>query len=874
MIKLRADYSKKLSCPYSIFVSFPYNPLCVQIMRSMGQRVWIAENKEWEIGQDCYQSLLEALKCNNLNYDESYLRKSIDELKIRVEKNKAIQTSEQYIDTSILKDVTFKTTPRDYQLEGIAYGLEHNKFLLADEQGCIDEDSIIQVNINGNSRKITIKQAAKIFKSKNYKSFKVRCLKETYFGIHDVEDILYTGNKDCYKIILEDGKELIATPDHEILTNNGFKPLIKLEKTTDLVYTNGKYKCPICGCEDNIITYPYAKFFGYCKKCMYQKLREDCKSNYTRKLIKGYWFITGKKVKGHHLTTPNGVPEHQLLAEQKYGKKLDLRNEVVHHLDGNPKNNSLENLVILTKQEHNKLHSKEKYKHLFQKNYTKKTGAQIIVVPKLQKIREIIHIGNRNVYDIKMKDPYHNFVANGIVIHNCGKTLQCANIASLKRGGKHCLVIVGYDVLQFNWVAEITKHTNEQAHVLGQQEYKSGSKKGKLRKGTMEDRINDLLNIDNIEPFFIITSIATLRHCEKQKYIDKNGKERVNKIFVVANIIEDLCKKGIIGRVILDESQVCKNMTSQQTEALLKIRSCPYKIAATGTPLMNKHADLYPLMYWLNQTQQSYWDFRDEYCIMGGFKNKQIIGNKNGPKLNESLSKFMLRRRKDILNLPDKIIIDEILEMDGKQEVYYNKIKSLVKQDMIKMKGNKVALLASLIKLRQITCHPGWLDDKYKDSAKFERVHQLMYEITENEQKAIIFSNWSTPIEWLYDELKIYNPAMITGDTKDRMSEINKFQDDPSCKVILGTIGAMGTGVTLTAASNVIFLDEPWNRALKDQCTDRAHRIGTKSNVNVYTLICKDSIDEKVHNTVYKKGLIQDEVVDGISIEDIEEILN
>ena len=103
MIKLRADYSKKLSCPYSIFVSFPYNPLCVQIMRSMGQRVWIAENKEWEVGQDCYQSLLEALKCNNLNYDESYLKKSIDELKIRVEKNKAIQVSEQHIDTSILK---------------------------------------------------------------------------------------------------------------------------------------------------------------------------------------------------------------------------------------------------------------------------------------------------------------------------------------------------------------------------------------------------------------------------------------------------------------------------------------------------------------------------------------------------------------------------------------------------------------------------------------------------------------------------------------------------------------------------------------------------------------------------------------------------
>ena len=591
MIKLRADYSKRLSCSYSIFVSFPYNPLCVQVMRSMNQRVWIAEQKEWEIGQDCYNALLEALNCNNLKYDETYLQSSIEQLKIRVEKNKAIQETDKEIDISILDEVEFKTQPRDYQLEGIAFGLENDRFLLADEQGL-------------------------------------------------------------------------------------------------------------------------------------------------------------------------------------------------------------------------------------------------------------------------------------------GKSLQCLNIARLKRGGKHCLIIVGYDSLQFNWVNEVLKHSNEQAHVIGQQEYKSGSKKGKFRKGTMKDRIDDLLNIDEIDSFFLITSISTLRYCEKQKYIDKNGKERTNKIYVIANIIEDLCKRGIIGRVIIDESQVCKNITSQQTEALLKIRSCPYKIAATGTPLMNKHADLYPLMYWLGKTQQNYWSFRDEYCIMGGFKNKQIIGNKNAGKLNEQLSKFMLRRRKDILDLPPKIIIDEILEMDLKQQVLYDKYKSLMKQQLINMKGNMTAILSAYIKLRQITCHPQWVDEKYKDSVKFERVHQLMNEITENEQKAIIFSNWATPIEWLYEELKIYNPAKITGDTKDRMEEVERFQNDPNCKVILGTVGAMGTGLTLTAASNVIFIDEPWNRALKDQCTDRAHRIGTKSSVNIYTLLCKDTIDDRVHKKVFLKGIMQDEVIDGILVDDIDEILS
>ena len=87
--------------------------------------------------------------------------------------------------------------------------------------------------------------------------------------------------------------------------------------------------------------------------------------------------------------------------------------------------------------------------------------------------------------------------------------------------------------------------------------------------------------------------------------------------------------------------------------------------------------------------------------------------------------------------------------------------------------------------------------------------------------------------------------------------------NDDSCKIIVGTIGAMGTGLTLTAATNVIFLDEPWNMAIKSQAEDRAHRIGTKSNVNIITLMCKDTIDERIHELVQKKGALADLLVDG-----------
>ena len=120
----------------------------------------------------------------------------------------------------------------------------------------------------------------------------------------------------------------------------------------------------------------------------------------------------------------------------------------------------------------------------------------------------------------------------------------------------------------------------------------------------------------------------------------------------------------------------------------------------------------------------------------------------------------------------------------------------------------------------------------------------------------------------------MYNPAMIIGDTKDRMAEVEKFQNDPTCYVILGSIGAMGTGLTLNAASNVIFLDEPWNKALKNQCIDRAHRPGTKNNVNIYTLICKNTVDEGVHKIVEKKGRLADQIVDGVTTEELEKLLD
>ena len=158
-----------------------------------------------------------------------------------------------------------------------------------------------------------------------------------------------------------------------------------------------------------------------------------------------------------------------------------------------------------------------------------------------------------------------------------------------------------------------------------------------------------------------------------------------------------------------------------------------------------------------------------------------------------------------------------------------------------------------------------------------ERMIELVNEIVSSGQKAIIFSNWESMTEVAREKLKSYSPAYITGATKadERMKEVERFQNDDKCKVIIGTIGAMGTGLTLTAAQNVIFLDSPWNMALKAQAEDRAHRIGTKGTVSVITLCCRDTIDERIEELVEKKGQIADALVDGkISIDDINYLLS
>ena len=427
-----------------------------------------------------------------------------------------------------------------------------------------------------------------------------------------------------------------------------------------------------------------------------------------------------------------------------------------------------------------------------------------------------------------------------------GKTKQVIDIAVAKKlmGAKRCLIICGVNGLKWNWQNEIQTHSNESGWILGQRVRK---KSGKIYVGSTKDKLDDLKNLDQIKSFFIITNVESLRNAD------------------ICEALKTLCKRGEIDICATDECHKMKNPSSQQGKGWLKVQP-EIRIAMSGTPLMNTPLDLFIVLKWLGYEKHAMYAFKNHYCVMGGYGGYEIVGYKNMPELQERVNSIMLRRLKeDALDLPEKIYIDEYVDMTAKQEQVYKEVSMEIKAniDKIKIANNP---LAELIRLRQATGYTGILSSAIQESAKIDRLEEIIEESVANNRKVVIFSNWTQMTNPIYNRLSNnYKGVIITGETGDvdRQVNVNHFQNNPDCKFILGTIGAMGTGLTLTAGTVVVFMDHPWTRAAYDQAVDRCHRIGQKNQLTIYNLLCKNTIDERIWEIVQKKGMMADAIIDG-----------
>ena len=451
-----------------------------------------------------------------------------------------------------------------------------------------------------------------------------------------------------------------------------------------------------------------------------------------------------------------------------------------------------------------------------------------------------------------------------------GKTKEVIDLAVIKKlqkGYKHCLIICGVNGLKWNWVNEIETHSNEKAWIIGQRV----NRKGKTVIDGNQNKYDDLVHLlrEDDHPindhYFIITNIESLRYKVDTGVteIDKNGEEVKVYEYPIADVLFDLCNTNKIQMIAFDELHKCKNISSEQGKQLLGITT-ETMIGMSGTPLMNQPMDLYIILKWLGYETHSFYSFKNHYCEMGGYNDYEIIGYKNLDELQKKLDAIMLRRKKeDVLDLPEKIYVDEFVEMTPKQAQIYKEASNDIMTNIDKIKASNNPL-SEMIRLRQATGYTGILSSTIMESAKLDRMKELVDDALENGRQVVIFSNWTQITNAVEKKLSGYSLGVITGDTKDedRQTIKDNFQEGKS-KIMIGTIGAMGTGLTLTAGSVEIFMDEPWNKANKEQAEDRCHRIGQNSNLTIYTLMCKNTIDERIHEIVEQKGMMADAIVDG-----------
>ena len=427
-----------------------------------------------------------------------------------------------------------------------------------------------------------------------------------------------------------------------------------------------------------------------------------------------------------------------------------------------------------------------------------------------------------------------------------GKTKECIDIAVLRKqkyNYQHCLVICGVATLKWNWKDEIETHSNEKCWIIGCKKNKIGKNKGVLKDKGNAEKLEQLKNLP--EPYFWVINIEALR--------DAN----------IVKILQKYCKLGIINMIIGEEIHKMKNPTCSQSKGFLKLNA-DCQISVSGTPLVNNPVDLFVLFKWHGIETHTYTAFKNRYCVFGGFAGREIIGYQHLKELKETLNKIQLRRyKKDVLDLPNKLPQTVYVEMGKQQEKIYNEVLLDLQKniDLIMLNPNP---LSQLTRLRQATACPSLLSSTISESVKLDKLEELVAEIAKNGEQCLVFSNWAQVCEIAAERLKKYNAKTYTGLTKNLKAVETEFKENKKITVLIGTIKQMGTGLTFTNCNYVIFLDSPWTQADKDQCIDRTHRIGQTKDVTIITLVCANTIDEKVEKIVKTKGLLSNAIVDNV----------
>ena len=312
---------------------------------------------------------------------------------------------------------------------------------------------------------------------------------------------------------------------------------------------------------------------------------------------------------------------------------------------------------------------------------------------------------------------------------------------------------------------------------------------------------------------------------------------------------------------VLDEAQHIKNAATLTSKAVKQINS-RQRFVLTGTPVENRLSELWNLFdFLMSGYLYTHTAFREKL-------EKPIVKSKNpeaSAQLRRLVQPFLLRRRKaEVLKeLPPK---EEYIRRISLSEEERKTYCACVQATVEKLDGEqgKLQILAALTRLRQICCDPNLCFENYEgETSKLDACMELCQAMVENGHQILLFSQFTSMLDRIrarLDEAHISSFTLQGSTTKEKRAKLVKAFNAGAASVFLISLKAGGTGLNLTAADIVIHFDPWWNQAAQDQATDRAHRIGQQAHVQVYKLIAKDTIEEKILELQEKKAALMDTI--------------
>ena len=406
----------------------------------------------------------------------------------------------------------------------------------------------------------------------------------------------------------------------------------------------------------------------------------------------------------------------------------------------------------------------------------------------------------------------------------------------IKENNIKCALIICKKSLMYNWKEEIEFHSNLTSVII---------QESKIKRG----------NLFTFPVHFMILNYETAR----------------TEIKTLKQLLS--IKKMAI---VLDESHKIKNLNSKITQAIHELAPlAKQRIILSGTPVANKPEDLWAQFYFLDMGDllgDNFDDFKQKYK----FDNTKEIDANQISLFNELKreinTKSIRRLKKDVLELPDKIYRNIIVQLNSQQRELYDQLKNELLVEITNLNDEQIIdeadnILKKLLRLTQIASNPWLINKKYSEEpAKYLVLDKEVERIIYLNEKLIIWTGFVDNIIILKKRYKQYGAVTIHGNLSidERNISVQKFKNDINCKILIANPAAAREGLTLTIANNAIYLDRNFNLVDYLQSQDRIHRISQIKKCNILLLIGKNTVDEYIDEVLFKKhgvaGLIQGDI--------------